>query len=78
MPGVATPALSRAKPQKENPEPASDASLPPKSRGDQAPSALPRKRRTVIGLVLLMIALGVGAMTAAYYWPEDLLVKWFS
>jgi hypothetical protein len=31
----------------------------------------------VIGLVLLMIALGVGAMAAAYDWPEDLLVKWF-
>jgi hypothetical protein len=32
----------------------------------------PGQRRTVLWLILLMIALGAGATAAAYYWPADL------
>jgi serine/threonine protein kinase len=55
--------------QAASPDPRQAAS--PKQRA-AAPDAQPRKRRTMLWLILLMIALGAGAMAAAYYWPVDL------
>jgi eukaryotic-like serine/threonine-protein kinase len=56
--------------RKARPGGGSTASSPRKPSAD--PSALPRKRPTVLWLILLMIALGAGAMAAAYYWPAEL------
>jgi serine/threonine protein kinase len=36
------------------------------------PRAEPARRRSVLWLILLMVALGVAAMAAAYFWPADL------
>jgi len=60
---------------KANPEPepkpkTTSASPPPKATEDPVPDAQPGKRHTVLWLILLMIALGTGAMAAAYYWPD--------
>ena len=63
------PASKPVPPQKTDPEPA--ASPPPVATIHRAPSIAPRNRRTVVWLILLMLALGTGAMAAAYYWPAD-------
>jgi len=47
------------------------ASPPLVATTSRAPSIAPRNRRTVVWLILLMLALGIGAMAAAYYWPAD-------
>jgi hypothetical protein len=71
----------KAKPEKARPEKARpEKAKPEKARPKQddpaptpdAPDAPPRQRRTMLWLILLMVALGVGAMAAAYYWPADL------
>ena len=54
--------FSPASPQKETP------AAPP--RADSETSPTPRARRRVVWLILLMVALGSGAMAAAYFWPE--------
>jgi serine/threonine protein kinase len=61
-----TPAAPR------NAEPAPEpAASPAVATSSRAPSIAPRNRHTVVWLILLMLALGTGAMAAAYYWPAD-------
>jgi hypothetical protein len=48
-------------------QPAIKAKLPP------APAGPIHKRRTLLWLILLMVALGVAAMAIAYYWPSSSL-----
>ena len=52
-------------------EPEPDTSSSPAGTTRRAPTSAPRNRRTVVWLILLMVALGTGAMAAAYYWPAD-------
>jgi hypothetical protein len=58
--------------QKDVPAPTVATKRPSDPRPDRAPSAVPHKSRTGIWLLLLMLALGIGAMAAAYFWPADL------
>jgi len=58
-------------PRETAPEPEPAASPPLVATTSRAPSIAPRNRRTVVWLILLMLALGTGAMAAAYYWPAD-------
>jgi hypothetical protein len=47
--------------------PRGDGSAPAKDRGAQA---VARGGRNIVWLILLMVALGSGAMAAAYFWPD--------
>jgi hypothetical protein len=68
LPVVTRPPRPRAKPtQKTRPQPRSGRDSAAAIDRDTGP--VPRRRRFV-GLILLMIALGGGAMAAAYFWPD--------
>jgi hypothetical protein len=68
LPVVPRPPRPRAKPtQKTRPQPRSGRDSAAAIDRDTGP--VPRRRRFV-GLILLMIALGGGAMAAAYFWPD--------
>ena len=76
---VATPPPGHALPGSPSTPPAAtqttSAKRPPAPAGRvDKPRARsePQRRRTVLWLVLLIIALGIAAMAAAYFWPSNL------